>query len=231
MGPALALVPFGVARTVRQQGARFVAVQLACLAFVSLAWVMRSTLGLDRHFVAVSAVYSTFAAQGLATLAEATMRFSGRFIPPRSASFVASVAGSALAMFSLAGLCVSLGLWMGFWRESIQRGWPERMAVGDYLRSLPPATTIFCDDATVEILSRLDRRRFDRHWIDDPHTWEIVREVARARGAAYIATWSRKLRGHDDAGSVVFRSGASGDDPNSGLAVMRVGPDSGRAWR
>jgi hypothetical protein len=120
---------------------------------------------------------------------------------------------------------------MGFWRESIQRGWPERVAVGGYLRSLPPATTIFCDDATVEILSGLDRRRFDRHWIDDPHTWEIVGDVARARGVAYVTTWSRKLRGHDDSGIVVFRSGAPRGDPNSGLAVMRVGADSGRALR
>ena len=231
MGPALALVPFGVARTVRQQGARFVAVQIACLGFVSLAWVMRSTLGLDRHFVAVSPVYSTFAAQGLATVAEAVTGFFGRFVRPRRAVFAGSVAGCALVVFSLAGLCISLGLWMGFWRESIQRGWPERVAVGGYLRSLPPATTIFCDDATVEILSGLDRRRFDRHWIDDPHTWEIVGDVARARGVAYVATWSRKLRGHDDSGIVVFRSGAPGGDPNSGLAVMRVGADSGRALR
>ena len=50
-GPPLPLAAFGVARTVRQQGPRFVLVLAACLGFVSLTWVMRSSLGLDRHFV------------------------------------------------------------------------------------------------------------------------------------------------------------------------------------
>lgn len=47
LGPVLWLVPFGVRRTVRQQGARFVLVFVACLGFISLTWAMRSSLGLD----------------------------------------------------------------------------------------------------------------------------------------------------------------------------------------
>jgi hypothetical protein len=204
MGPALALVPFGIARTVREQGSRFVLVLAACLGFVSLAWARRSTLGLDRHFVAVVPLYAIVAARAL---------------------------GAVLGAASLAGLGFMLFVWMGFWRASIRRGWPERQAIAAYLRSVPQASTLFCDEATVEILSGLDRRRFDRHWVDDPRTWELVAADARARGVAYVATWHRKFLGHESAGTVVLRAGQVDGQPNSGLSVMRIGTDERRTAR
>jgi hypothetical protein len=228
LGPVLWLAPIGVLRTVREQGARFVLVFLACLAFVSLSWAMRSSLGLDRHFVAVVPLYATFAAQGAAVLADKGIR-AARDVARRHkgseqrAVRVGRTMAIALALLSLVGLGVELHVWMGFWRESIARGWPERAALGAYLRSLRSASTIVCDDATLEIASGLDRRRFDRHWVDDPHTWDLVGDLARAGGAVYVATWRRKLRGHEGAGQIVFRAGFDpADQEGTGVAVMRV---------
>jgi hypothetical protein len=218
MGPVLPLVPFGVVRTVRQQGTRFVLVLLACLGFVSLTWVMRSSLGLDRHFVCIVPLYATFAAQGAAAIADWVAQRAGRPVVGRA------VAG-AFAITLLAGLCFELHVWMGFWRGSIERGWPERSALAAYLRALPGEPTLYCDDATFEILTGLDRHRFDRHWADDPHTWELVRDDAHAHGVVYVATWRRKMRGHEDVGDIVFTSGADPADPTgTGVAVMRVAP-------
>jgi hypothetical protein len=226
----LPIVPFGIARTVHEQGGRFVVVLVACLGFVSLTWVMRSSLGLDRHFVAVVALYATFAAQGVAAIADGAARFARRIGREHWSTLGRRVAAGVLGIVSLGGLCIALEVWMGFWKGSIERGWPERAALGAFLRSLPDAATIFCDEATIEIPSGLDRRRFDRHWIDDPHTWQLVTDVARTRGVAYVATWSRKLRGHEQAGDVIFRAGSEGD-PSSGFAAMRVTPVVGRAAR
>jgi hypothetical protein len=231
MGPAVALVPFGVARTVRQQGWRFVIVLLACLVFVSVTWIARSSLGLDRHFVVVVPLYAIFAAQGAAAIGDRITAWLTRIGPGRAAAPAGYAAATALAVICLVGLGIELDRWMTDWRGSIKRGWPERVAIGAYLRSIPSQSAIFCDEATIEILSGLDRRRFDRHWVDDPHTWSIVQQSASQWGVAYVATWSRKLRGHEDAGSVVFRSGQSGEDPSSGLAVLRVAPEAGRASR
>lgn len=218
MGAVLPLVPFGVVRTVRQQGARFVLVLVACLGFVSLTWVTRSSLGLDRHFVCVVPLYAVFAAQGAAAIADFVARRTRRPVAGRA------IAG-VLAVAALAGLCVELDVWMGFWRASIEQGWPERRAIAAYLRALPREPTLYCDEATIEIPTGLDRRRFDRHWVDDPHTWELVREDALAHGAVYVATWRRKMRGHEDAGDIVFTSGADPADPTAtGVAVMRVAP-------
>ena len=60
------------------KGARFVLVLTACLAFVSFSWVMRSSLGLDRHFVEVVPLYATFAAQGAAAIADGVAALAAR---------------------------------------------------------------------------------------------------------------------------------------------------------
>lgn len=214
-GSTLPLALFGVVRTVRQQGVRFVLVLAACLGFVSLTWVTRSSLGLDRHFVCVVPLYATFSAQGVAVIADALARWTR----PRIGRALAAL----LAVASLAGLMIQLHVWMGFWRATIARGWPERRAIAAYLDALPAGRTIFCDDATIELLSHVDRRRFDRHWTDDPHTWELVHEVARDRGTVYVATWRRKLVGHEPEGDLAFTAGADPADPDhTGVAVLRV---------
>ncbi len=231
LGPALPLAAFGIGRTWREQGARFVLVFAAVLGLVSLTWVERASLGLDRHFVAVVPLYATFAAQGAVAVADGIGRQARLFRSEKAAAAAGRTIAIASSIASLVALCAVLEVWMGFWRDSIERGWPERAQLGAYLRSLPGGTTIFCDDATLEMLSGLDRRRFDRHWVDDPETWDLVTRVARAKGVAYVATWRRKLSGHEQTGDVVFRASDSSDAPNAGVAVLRVGPDGGRAAR
>lgn len=233
LGPVVWLVPFGAYRTVREQGARFVLLLLACLGFVSLTWAMRSSLGLDRHFVVVVPLYATCAAQGVAVIADWGTRIARHAAGGDArAAVVGRALAVSLAVLSLGGLLVELDVWMGFWRASIARGWPDRAALGAYLRSLSGAPTIFCDDATLEIQSGLDRRRFDRHWIDDPHTWERVDELARAGRPVYIATWRRKLQGHEAAGELVFHAGFdAADKERTGVAVMRVAADGGHSQR
>lgn len=217
MGSALPLVPFGIARTWRQQGGRFVLVLAACLGFISLSWITRSSLGLDRHFVCIVPLYATFAAQGVATIADALTRWTGR------AGLARGVA-AGLAIVSLCGMCIQLDVWMGFWRGSIVRGWPDREATAAYVRSLPGEPTVFCDEATLEIPTGLSWRRFDRHWVDDPHTWDLIEDVARREGVVYVATWRRKLAGHEGPSrEITFATGASPESPSTtGFAVMRV---------
>jgi hypothetical protein len=216
LGGVMLLVPFGVARAVRQQGARFVLVLLACLGMVSLSWVTRSSLGLDRHFVCIVPLYAVFAAQGAAAVADFV---AARLRRPLAGRVVAAV----LAVGALGGLFVQDDVWIGFWRASIARGWPDRAALAAYVRGLPGSPTIFCDEATFELLTRLDRRRFDRHWVDDPHTWDVIDEAARDHGPVYVATWRKKLRGHEGEGQIVFQQGQDAADPaGTGVAVMRV---------
>ena len=217
-GSTLPLAIFGVWRTVRQQGARFVLLLTSCLGFVSLTWITRSSLGLDRHFVCVVPLYAVFSAQGAATLADAVARRVRRPV-------VGRVVAGVLGVAALAGLLVQLDIWMGFWRASIARGWPDRRSAAAYLDSMPADRTIFCDDATIELLTHVDRRRFDRRWIDDASTWDSIHAAARDQGTVYVATWRRKLRGHEGDGTLVFVAGADPAHPDeTGIAVMQVSP-------
>ena len=61
-----------------------VLVVAACLGFVSLTWIMRSALGLDRHFVCIVPLYATFAAQGATVIADWIARRAGRAIGGRA---------------------------------------------------------------------------------------------------------------------------------------------------
>jgi hypothetical protein len=230
-GPVMALVPFGVARTVRQQGVRFVILFGACLGFVALSWITRSSLKLDRHFVAVVPLYATFAAQGAAVIADGCAHVARRFARADVAARFGRGFAGLLALVALGVLATQLTKWMGDLRGSIERGWPERAALGAFVRSLPEGSMIFCDDATLEIASGVDRRRFDRHWSEDPQTWQLVRESARERGVAFVATWRNRLRGHDE-GEVVFQAGIDPREPDAtGVGVMRVPADGRGRWR
>jgi NADH:ubiquinone oxidoreductase subunit 6 (subunit J) len=221
-GPGVLLAPFGILRAWRRAGPVFVLTYLACLGFLTLSWIMRSSLGLDRHFVSVVPFYATLMAAGAAELGEGAARLLVRLgAGARLASVARDGSAALLGGAALVAGWLLLDGWMASWRASIEHGWPERVAVGRFLQTLPPSATIFCDDATVEILSGLDRRRFDRHWVDDPTEPGRVEETAEHDGVAYVATWMRKLKRLDGMGEIVFRT-EEGENGEASLGVMRV---------
>jgi hypothetical protein len=217
-GWILVLAPFGVLQTCKRRGATFVLASLACLGFLELSWIMRSTLGLFRHFVVMIPLYSAFIGYGACELGEL---FARAFF--HRGRLAAGVASAIVAVAALGVSTAHLDDWMHEWGGALRRGWPDREAVGAYLRGLPPTTTIFCDEGTVEVLSGLDRHRFDRHWVDEPGGAERIEAAADRDGVVYVATWIRKLTalragGH---GEIVFRPpGETSND--AGLAVMRI---------
>ncbi|GAC1365126.1 MAG: hypothetical protein NVSMB47_16540 [Polyangiales bacterium] len=223
VGYPVLLAPFGVARTLRREGLRFCTPFLAVLGFVSLAWVMRSSLGLDRHFVALVPLYATFVAHGIVAVADAIGRATGWLSRRSEHAFLAAgsvraavIAGLCCATFALAGSM--LDDWMTSWRHASEEIWPERRLLAGYLRTLPPAATIFCDEAAVEVFSGLDRRRFERVGVGDPRR---VQARADREGVVYVVTWPPGLPALRPLGEVVWRPpGVS--SPDEGLTALRV---------
>ena len=114
--------------------------------------------------------------------------------------------------------------WMHQWRGALEHGWPDRTAVGAFLRTIPEKDTIYCDEATVEILSGLDRKRFDRHWIDAPDGADRIEATAARDGEVYVATWAKKLKElrTRPGVAIVWRPNEDGLKDDEGLAVARV---------
>lgn len=220
LGPAVWLAPIGLYRTWKKQGALFVLAFGGCLGFVTFSWITRSSLGLDRHFVVALPLYAALIANGALQIAELVRSAVARF---SSRAEVAFACVNALAAVAIAWTSWSvLDPWMHEWRGAIAHGWPDRAEVGAYLRALPPGPTIFCDEATVEIISGLDRHRFDRHWVDEPGGADRILETADRDGVVYVATWLRKTRELRDRGAAVVFRPAGVTEEDTGLAVLKV---------
>ena len=214
-GLAILLAPLGLWRLGRRHP--WLALSgAACLAFVTLVWLMRGSLGLDRHFVSIIPFYAAAMAIGAEAVADLARRLAkqGRE-RARTAAF------GVVALAATASIGWGLWVWMGHWRGAIEGGYRDRLAVAGYLRSLPAEQPIFCDEATVEILSELDRRRFERRSIDRRDIRAKI-DAAVAEGEVYVVSWMGKLAPFRERGTIVFRP--EGAKKNEGLAVLRIAP-------
>jgi len=225
VGYPLFLAPFGIVRTLRREGLRFFLVYLALLSFVTLTWMLRSSLGLDRHFVVLVPFYATMIANGIVAI--------GMFVDdlvkkPVGASVHAFAASGASRAAVIAGLsCAVIGntwgileIWMRDWRNASLGAWPDRREIAAKLRELDGV--VFCDEPTVEILSGADRHRFDRRGLDDKKAPGWVRAAVATGKPVYVATWAVKLPKLGVHGPILARSpGTSGD---TGFVLMRVEP-------
>jgi hypothetical protein len=210
-GLPLVLAPFGAWRTWKREGATFVAVHLALLAFITYVWIQRGSLGLYRHFVAIVPFYAAMMANGAVAIADVGERLLRRGVEGNDHAFAASRAlrWGVFAGLGFAACAISYGtleIWMDDWRDKCRAIWPDRLEVAAYLRTVPAGDRIFCDEATLEVFSGLDRRRFDRRYLgDDDASVRVVAEVARRDGEAWVASWAGKMTKLQAVGRVAFR--------------------------
>jgi hypothetical protein len=221
MGLALLLVPFGMIRAARALGRLAMLAYAAAVGFLTLSWVMKSSLGLDRHFVVMVPFYSALCGYGVVQIGE---WIAALFASPRARSLALPIAQASIGVGAITILWLLLGEWMHNWRGALEHGWPDRTAVGAYLRTVPERDTIYCDEATVEILSGVDRKRFDRHWVDAPDGADRIEATAAKDGEVYVATWAKKLKElrTRPGAEVVYRPPSPDARDDDGLLVVRV---------
>lgn len=220
MSYPLLLVPLGIVRTVRRQGITFAGVYLSILAFVTFAWVSRATLGLDRHFAVLVPFYAVLTAQGIAELGR-WIRVAFNRVSARAGVWAEATLVLGIGLVAVAITYGRLSEWWTHWENASQGLWPERRAVAAFLRTLPADATIFCDEPTFEIMSGLDRRRFDRHPLRAPATRDRIAHSAQAHGVAFVASWAVRVKKVRDMGEVVYRPEGVTDD-ETGPTVVRV---------
>ncbi len=210
-GWAILLFPLGLWATLRRYPGLALS-GVGALGFVTLTWVMRGTLGLDRHFVAVIPFYATAMALGVESLARLVRQRTNK-------PWVGPAIAAPAALAALALITWGMVIWMGHWRGSIAGGYRDRIAVADFLRRAPADALIVCDEATVEVLSGLDRTRFDRRSPAGEAGAERVLQKA-SEHEVYVATWLGNLKALQPHGTIVFRPEDAPED--GGLAVMVV---------
>ncbi|HTV21019.1 MAG TPA: hypothetical protein VMG12_20175 [Polyangiaceae bacterium] len=209
-GFALPFVALGISRTWRRSGVWFVAPGLAIIAFLTLSSLSHSQLGLDRHYLSVVPFAATWLAHGVARAAEwlAAAREVRRLrrVGLTFAALSACIAlGAALRLHSAAR----------DWWERTRTALAEPRAVAEFLRSTPEASLIVCDEASVEVLSGLDRSRFLRTHLDE-RLAPLVAEQTRSRDV-FIVNRARRLGAFLHAGPA--RYGALDGPPDAFVAI------------
>jgi hypothetical protein len=226
VGYPLVLAPFGIARVVRREGLRFCAVFSAILAFVTLTWIARGSLGLDRHFVAIVPLYATLIAEGIVQLAQWIERLVA---PPARLGSQAFLASRAFGVFVLGGLATAtfatsaqlLVRWMGDWRRASEESWVDRREIAAELRETSKGL-IFCDEPTIEVLSGLPRERFDRRSTNDDDGARRLVDAASRDGVAYVVAWAPNAKRALGLGTLAYRPPWWTHETYDGLLLVRV---------
>lgn len=232
VGVPMVLAPFGAWRTWKREGATFVGIHLACLAFISYVWLQRGSLGLYRHFMVIVPFYAVMIANGAVAVADLIERMPRALFARSEHAYAASRAlrwgvvwGIGFAV--CATTYVQLDLWMTDWRDKCRDIWPDRLAAAAFLRGVPSNDRIFCDEATLEVFSGLDRRRFDRRYLgDDDGAVRIVAAAARRDGETYVASWAGKMTKLQALGHVAFRPAPlpweKPGEPYKGVLIVKL---------
>ena len=76
----------------------------------------------------------------------------------------------------------------------------------DFIKKLPDDKIIFCDEASVEVLSGLDMRIFNRIWLENNEASEMIQTAEKENKDIYIVTWDRKMKKFTGKGEIVFMS-------------------------
>jgi hypothetical protein len=92
---------------------------------------------------------------------------------------------------------------------------------------VPAKDLIFCDEATLEVFSGLDRHRFDRRYLgDDDGAVRIVAAAARRDGETFVASWAGKMTKLQALGHVAFRPAPlpweKPGEPYKGVLIVKI---------
>ncbi|MEO7092950.1 MAG: hypothetical protein ABI175_06850, partial [Polyangiales bacterium] len=168
-------------------------------------------------------LYATLVAHGIVVVADAAGWAAGKLTARSEHAFL--VAGSVRAA-AIAGLCCAVFIgsyqyldeWMTNFRHASEEGWSDRRLVAGFLHTLPERAVIFCDEPTIEVLSGLDRHRFERIGVGDPVR---VHDRAVREGEVYVVSWAAALAPMRKIGQVVYRPPGPWKE-DEGLEVVRV---------
>jgi hypothetical protein len=205
MGINYVFVPFGLLKTWRENKILVIS-GFSILIFITLSWILKSNLGLNRHFVSLIPVYAVLMANGVLFLASFFQnQIFFRLTEFRFLKFFTATRILIIILFITSAFYLSM--WLSIWRNTFGIGYPEREEAAVYLNSLNPGKTIYCNDAIVEIFSNLDYKRFNHIWMDTtPNLSELLREEANKEGELYVVTSEDKIKNLNGTGKIVFES-------------------------
>ncbi len=206
-GPIVIMAFFGIRRTLQRQKYIWVILYFVILLFLTLTWIKKSTLGLHRHFAVLVPFYSVLLINGIPYFSGLIFKIKKLFRHSElSAEEQIFKIKKVLAILLIISQIIVTLVWSAGWLSYTGHLFIERSQTVDYIKKLPDDKIIFCDEASVEVLSGLDMRIFNRIWLENNEASEMIQTAEKGNKDIYIVTWDRKMKKFTGKGEIVFTS-------------------------
>ena len=156
-GIAIIFVPFGLKKFFAENKIAFTA-SLSILIFISVSWVMKANLGLNRHFTSLLPFYSLLIAYGFVSVSEYLKKYK-----------LFSSGNLLLSVFAIIILFYT-SMWLYIWRDTNSNNFSEKRDTIEFLKKLNssnPDAVILCNDPMIEVLSEINYKAFNHFWMDE----------------------------------------------------------------
>ncbi len=215
-GINLVFITFGIKRCAKENKWLLYS-GLGILIFITLSWMMKSNLGLNRHFVALIPLYSVLTAYGMQNVIE---HLNGSSLKSNFLKKI-NIRNSLLAAVFISCM-IYLTMWLYIWSNNYESGYPEKKTTAEFLRNIPDSNTIFCNDAIVEIFSEIDYRRFNRTWLEDnTDASEIIFQTAKKENYVCVVIPDNKWKNIRGIGEILYQSPME-KNTNQRLLILKV---------
>lgn len=215
-GINLIFVPFGFLKCIRQNN-WLVYSGLGILAFITLSWMMKSNLGLNRHFVALIPLYSVLTAYGLLNVSEYFKKLN------RKSEFLKKInIKYTLLTITLVSCMVYLIMWLIIWDKDFENSYTDKKSIAEYLKYIPDNKTIFCNDAIVEIFSDINFKRFNHIWMENnPIASDMILKTAEKEDYVYVVISEEKWKNIKNIGELIYCS-TKNKETNNRILILKI---------
>ena len=153
---------------------------MAVVIFISISYVLKTNLGLFRHFIPALTIYSVLCAAGIE---EVSLYLKRKFSQSR---FILVFTNYLVVIFVVIQLSVVL-YWGYIWTRTYEKGFPDKQEIAEFLVTLPVNSKILTNDAVIKVLSGLPYERFDNYWLTgEEKTFSYLTELKKQKGEVYI---------------------------------------------
>ncbi|MCI0472470.1 MAG: hypothetical protein L0Y76_02690, partial [Ignavibacteria bacterium] len=219
-GITLFFIPFGFVKFIKENIILSVA-GFSILVFITVSWLLKSNLGLNRHFNSVVPVYSILIAYGLFDVIDRTKPVFERKIKTINAfrNLTVSNFWKTLTFVILAFYTV---MWLYIYIDGNKGIFDERYRTVDYIKTISDRSIVVCNDPVLEVLSGADYKLFDHFWMgSNEETFQYLKSLMRYNNNVYVVA-GEELKDYLRYNSIImFESGINPKNGNS-IYILKI---------
>ena len=214
-GITLFFIPFSIIKFIKENIVLSIT-GISILGFITISWMLKSNLGLNRHFNSLVPIYSILIAYGLFEVADKTKLFFENKIMSKNAfrnlsslRFWTSLTFIILSFYTI--------MWLYIYIDSNKGMFDERYRTVEYIKTISDRSIIVCNDPVLEVLSGVEYKLFDHFWMgENEETLNYLKSLMRYNNSVYVIA-GEELKDYLHYNSIIMFE--SGINPKSGNSI------------